>query len=135
MTTQKINTWLPKWFNEWLWPVSEEKRKSAERRQNLMRNRRSCMEKWLPGSNHENDYLILNSLTVLPEFERRGIGKALMQEGLEMARKYRVSIYLVASPAGKGLYERLGFDVLDEHEMGDRERVRWRETVMKFEGR
>ncbi len=48
-------------------------------------------------------------LAIDPTQQRRGIGKMLVQHGLELAAKERKDVYLVATPAGKRLYHTLGF--------------------------
>lgn len=80
----------------------------------------------------QEDYMILNSLTILPEYERRGIGRELLREGLKMVKEAGVSIYLVATPAGRGLYGKYGFQVMEECLLGDKDHLTWTETVMKY---
>jgi ribosomal protein S18 acetylase RimI-like enzyme len=48
-------------------------------------------------------------LAIDPTKQRRGIGKMLVQHGLELAAKDGKDVYLVATPAGKNLYRSLGF--------------------------
>ncbi len=49
-----------------------------------------------------------------PSQQRRGIGKMLVKHGLELATKDGRDVYLVATPAGRGLYSSLGFNELGE---------------------
>lgn len=120
----------PKWFSDWLWPISDEQQRLLDFGETTMQRRREACRDWIPGTMAEKDYLILNSLSVLPGYQGRGIGKVLVQYGLDIAREAGVPIYLVASPAGKRLYERMGFLFLHEYDTGDPES---RETVMKYE--
>ncbi|KAI6303667.1 hypothetical protein MCOR22_007383 [Pyricularia oryzae] len=51
----------------------------------------------------------LSILAVHPQHGRKGIGKNLVQWGLDRARSDKKDAYLIATPMGKPLYERLGF--------------------------
>jgi GNAT superfamily N-acetyltransferase len=62
--------------------------------------------------------LILESLSVVPEYHRRGVGKALMEIGFTMAREENVPITITSSVLGKYLYDSLGFKTLDYIECG-----------------
>jgi predicted N-acetyltransferase YhbS len=62
--------------------------------------------------------LILESLSVVPEYHRRGVGKALMEIGFKMAREENVPITITSSVLGKYLYDSLGFKTLDYIECG-----------------
>lgn len=54
----------------------------------------------------------IGMVLVHPHFRRRGIGKALLQHGLEHLRSRRiVCVKLDATPLGQPLYEQLGFQV------------------------
>lgn len=53
-------------------------------------------------------------LAIDPAQQRRGIGKILVRHGLELAAKDGKDVYLVATPAGRGLYQSLGFRTLGE---------------------
>jgi len=63
----------------------------------------------------------LYSLAILPEFQRQGVGAALVDWGMDQAQRTGTSFYVIASPLGKGLYEKKGFSVLDELHMKDGE--------------
>ncbi|KAF2674879.1 acyl-CoA N-acyltransferase [Microthyrium microscopicum] len=56
----------------------------------------------------------LDSLTVSPDFQRRGVGRLLMQWGMDKADKLGLENYLEASQAGKKLYESCGFRAIKE---------------------
>jgi len=51
----------------------------------------------------------LDGLAVDPSYQRRDIGRKLMQWGMERSREEDVPITLTASPAGLRLYQKLGF--------------------------
>lgn len=52
----------------------------------------------------------LRRLFILPEYQRKGIGKALMQWGLAKADEEGLLGWLVSSPEGYALYRRSGFE-------------------------
>ncbi|KAF2483301.1 acyl-CoA N-acyltransferase [Neohortaea acidophila] len=51
----------------------------------------------------------LDVLGVLPEYQGRGIGKLLIQYGIDRADEQGIEAYLDASPKGAPVYERVGF--------------------------
>ena len=51
----------------------------------------------------------LNTLVVHPEYQRRGIGKVLMEYGLKEADRLGIQAVLGASREGLGLYKKYGF--------------------------
>lgn len=53
------------------------------------------------------------SMVVSHEFQRRGIGRALMNEVVSRAEAQGVPIQIEASPEGEKLYESVGFELLD----------------------
>ena len=75
---------------------------------------------------------MLYFLGVLPEYERRGIGGQLLKPGLEQAQEDGVSVYLGATPAGKPLYDRNGFEVVSLETKGEPGVCTWTEAVMKW---
>ena len=54
----------------------------------------------------------LDYLGVDPKQHRRGIGKALLNWGLERSKEQGRDCYLFATPAGKPLYSAMGFENL-----------------------
>ncbi|KAJ6788771.1 hypothetical protein PWT90_03322 [Aphanocladium album] len=54
----------------------------------------------------------LDYLGVDPEHQRRGIGKMLLNWGLDKAREENRDTYLIATPAGLPLYQAVGFEDL-----------------------
>ncbi len=57
-------------------------------------------------------YATIWDVIVLPEAQRRGVGSAILERLLERAAG-RGLVVLVASPAGRSLYERYGFRAED----------------------
>jgi len=53
-------------------------------------------------------------VAVDPGHQRKGIGKALMLWGIGEAAKDNRDVWLIATPAGRGLYDSLGFETLGE---------------------
>ena len=54
-------------------------------------------------------YLYMKTLVVEPGWERRGVGKRILEWGLREADERGLPCLISASPKGKGLYERLGW--------------------------
>ena len=54
----------------------------------------------------------LQILATHPEHQRRGAGSALCKWGMQVAKELNVAISVFASPMGKQLYRRLGFNSL-----------------------
>lgn len=131
-STSLIRKYLPKSLEQWVWKVSKAEQMIKEKERGIMESRREVCKRHWPGPTAEEDHLMLNVLTILPEYERKGIGRALMQQGLDMANKTGTAIYLAASPAGRGFYERVGFQGLEEFEVGDPEIITWTETIMVY---
>jgi len=55
----------------------------------------------------------LDLLAVRPSWRKRGVGSLLVSWGMKNGAKEGVICSLESSPAGKGLYERLGFKMVD----------------------
>uniref|UniRef100_A0A8H7KBB6 N-acetyltransferase domain-containing protein n=1 Tax=Bionectria ochroleuca TaxID=29856 RepID=A0A8H7KBB6_BIOOC len=53
----------------------------------------------------------LEYIGVDPRHQRRGIGKILLNWGIEQAQRQEVDCYMFATPAGRALYEKAGFVV------------------------
>ncbi|KAG8408380.1 hypothetical protein J3459_017852 [Metarhizium acridum] len=66
------------------------------------------------GDEGTNNMWHLDYLAVDPRHQRRGIGKLLLNWGMEKAKHDGRDCYLVATPAGKPLYESVGFRTLQE---------------------
>lgn len=66
--------------------------------------------RWLTPS---TDYFMA-ILAVHPAYQRRGIGEKLLLPGLQSADEMGARAYVQASEAGRGLYSRLGWEVVDE---------------------
>ncbi|KAI1337259.1 acyl-CoA N-acyltransferase [Xylariaceae sp. FL0016] len=57
-------------------------------------------------------HVYLPTMAVHPDYQRRGIGRLLMQWGIDMAEKLGLPIYLEATDAGFPLYKSMGFERL-----------------------
>ncbi len=65
-------------------------------------------------------YVLLNVLAVLPEYHRKGVGGMLIKEGLQQADQLGLQSYLEASPMGRALYQRMGYEQVREFEFDAR---------------
>ncbi|KFY07655.1 hypothetical protein V492_06940 [Pseudogymnoascus sp. VKM F-4246] len=63
-------------------------------------------EKWVK----TDDMYVMNILAVVPEYQRLGLGLALLKPVLKMADKEGKKTYIEASAAGEKLYRRLGWE-------------------------
>ncbi|OJJ51042.1 hypothetical protein ASPZODRAFT_138164 [Penicilliopsis zonata CBS 506.65] len=57
---------------------------------------------------------VLQVLAVSPEHQRKGVGAALLREGLDHADQHGLTAWLEATEAGYPLYRRFGFKDVDE---------------------
>ena len=55
-------------------------------------------------------FVYMALLTVVPEAQRRGVGSALLREGLKEADRRGLPAFIEASPAGLGLYKKFGWE-------------------------
>ncbi|KAH6716437.1 acyl-CoA N-acyltransferase [Leptodontidium sp. MPI-SDFR-AT-0119] len=53
-------------------------------------------------------------MCVLPSYQRQGIGSTMLEKVLEIASFEKRGVFLKATPKGKGLYEKNGFQVMAE---------------------
>ncbi|THY13995.1 acyl-CoA N-acyltransferase [Aureobasidium pullulans] len=58
-------------------------------------------------------FLTLDYLSTAPHYQRKGVGSALLQRGLEVADANNLSTYVTASPAGLKLYLNHGFEIVE----------------------
>jgi len=61
----------------------------------------------------DKPFLHVADLATKKSYRRRGISSTLMRWGMEYATKRGVPIYVEATPDGRPLYEKLGFETLD----------------------
>ncbi|KAM0427248.1 hypothetical protein ACHAPT_007678 [Fusarium lateritium] len=61
-------------------------------------------------------YWFLSTIATAKEAQRRGVGSALMQYGVDKADEEGWMMYLNSSPEGKALYEKFGFEVVGQSE-------------------
>jgi len=76
------------------------------------------------------DHIWLTFLGVDPRFQRKGVGKQLLQWGVKRSNEEGIPIGLVASPVGCKLYRSVGFENAGIPEIGglpikDAMMVRW----------
>ncbi|RSL67114.1 hypothetical protein CEP53_003096 [Fusarium sp. AF-6] len=63
------------------------------------------------------EYWFLSTIATDKDVQRCGVGSALMQFGVDKADEDGCMAYLNSSPEGKGLYEKFGFQIVDESEI------------------
>jgi GNAT superfamily N-acetyltransferase len=85
------------------------------------------------GPDIEQGYRLLIFLATSPEFERKGIGSKLLKQGLQEAEEDAVPVYLGATPAGRPLYERNGFELMGTDSKGEPGVCTWEEAVMRWQ--
>ena len=51
----------------------------------------------------------LEQMVIHPEFQQKGFGTLLGKRGLEIAQEEKCPIFVIATPMGEKLYEKLGF--------------------------
>jgi GNAT superfamily N-acetyltransferase len=81
---------------------------------------------------HDQPFAYMAILTVLPEAQRRCVGSALLREGLREADRRGLPAFIEASPKGRGLYKKFGWEDmyastvnLKDYGGEDLECVRW----------
>lgn len=52
-------------------------------------------------------------MAVKPEFQRQGVASLLIKTGCEIADRYHIKMYVIASPAGLKVYEGQGFKLVE----------------------
>jgi N-acetylglutamate synthase-like GNAT family acetyltransferase len=63
---------------------------------------------------YPTEYWSLAWLGVSPKWQRTGIGKRLLQWGIDRCEEEQVSAALVSTEVGKPLYEKMGFREVNE---------------------
>jgi predicted N-acetyltransferase YhbS len=61
--------------------------------------------------------LVLDLCFVDPVYQNRGVGKMLIEWGIQKADEMGVDIWLVSTPNAKGFYERAGWETRQEAAM------------------
>ncbi|KAL4975541.1 acyl-CoA N-acyltransferase [Aspergillus desertorum] len=65
----------------------------------------------------DQPHYCLHLLAVDPAFGRRGLGAELLKWGLDRADEKRLTTFISASPAGRGLYEKHGCKAVHNYEV------------------
>ena len=102
---------LEDWMFPLYWMIPE---KRAAFSQSLL----DAMDKHL-GKGKIDEMWYLKILAVNPKYQRRGVGAALVDWGLEHARQRGEKVYLESSENGKGLYLKKGFKPVGEIVLGE----------------
>ncbi len=71
--------------------------------------------------------IVLQAVGVHPGHKRRGIGKQLVQVGIDAAAADGIDVWLLATPEGKLLYVSMGFEIQGEKEIaGEIQTAMWK---------
>jgi ribosomal protein S18 acetylase RimI-like enzyme len=75
-----------------------------------------------------DNQVVLKHIELMPEYQGRGIGSAVIRDVIEQARSkgLSVTLHVLKSNPARGLYERLGFRVVEEVDTG------WRGVKFKM---
>lgn len=101
------------WIYELFYPV-DRLRNAENWAEFLLERRRIEGEIWV-GPKWETRWQC-NGLIVIPGWQRRGVGQALMKAGLDMARAEGLPMTLEATTEGEHLYKALGFKLLTPYQ-------------------
>jgi ribosomal protein S18 acetylase RimI-like enzyme len=63
--------------------------------------------------------VVVASMAVHVDYQGQGIAKQLLLKGLELADEAGEDVYLESTPAAKGVYLSVGFEVLEEFTVRD----------------
>ena len=100
-------------WNFYLEPANPPKREHVEwpPGANLALGERHLDELYKPRHSYMRgkSYIYMHILTVLPEHQRKGIDRRLLEWVLKQADELGVECWIDATPAGLGLYEKLGW--------------------------
>ena len=101
----------------------------------LYRNNLSAANraKHVSARDKKDGYWKLYLLTIHPDFERKGIGRLLMADGLRMADESNSPVFLTSTETGAGLYEKMGFRRLETVHRTDEVHGDWKEYVYRLE--
>lgn len=66
----------------------------------------------------EMKYKDLQTLATHPDYQRRGVGKMLLNWGIEQAQQDKTNVFLTATAEGRFLYKNQGFVELGEFDVG-----------------
>ncbi|KAF2801821.1 acyl-CoA N-acyltransferase [Mytilinidion resinicola] len=92
---------------EWKWKGVEWLASTErERAEQLLGEMVHTKERFVGGKPHVYCHVI----AVHPEYQKRGIGRRLMQWGVEVGEQAGLPVYLESSKEGEGLYRSLGFE-------------------------
>lgn len=79
----------------------------------------------------DGGYYYLDLLCVDPAYERRGLAGRLLRPGFEMADQENRPVWLTSTPAGHGLYRKLGFETMDTTDLDGGRYGQWQESGMR----
>ncbi|KAI1851727.1 hypothetical protein JX265_010961 [Neoarthrinium moseri] len=107
--------WRPGKDSRWKKPAGAEWLKGANRKkaESVLIPSWTMREKLFGGQKH----IYCISLATHPEYRRKGIGRLLLQWGVDIAEQLQLPIYLEATVASAPMFESCGFDRLKHEEI------------------
>lgn len=105
-----------------------------DRRREDGRKNNSFFECNISSNDKTAGYWMLNFLCIVPEHKSKGVGARLLAEALKRVEDDGRSVYTGATPEGKLLYQRRGFESIASMENGGgrSEEDQWASTVMRW---
>lgn len=97
------------------WPIGEEEKEyiNIPMAQHFFGQLQPRKNKVFEGKKHA----LMAILVVKPEWQRKQVGLKILEWGLAECDKEEIGVWIDASPAGKGLYEKCGWKQVDTLDM------------------
>lgn len=92
-------------------PIMGERRDGHQARMTAWAKAMPRAKEQLFNSRYGNRHIQLQILATHPAWQRRGAGQLLCLEGMELARTRNMAVTVFASPMGRRLYSKLGFQI------------------------
>lgn len=122
-----FDTFVPNWLYKLYSPILAG---IAARRKRWHANRSEASKKAYRAEDKATGYYMLTLLSVLPEYERRGIGAMMLKWGLDIADEDDAPVYVSASESGAKLYAKHGFELASKSVCFEGEQYGGFETVI-----
>lgn len=105
-----------------------------DRRREDGRKNNNFFECNISSDDKTSGYWMLNFLCIVPEYKSKGVGARLLAKALKRAESDGRSVYTGATPEGKLLYQRRGFESIASmvNGGGRSKEHQWTSTVMRW---